>query len=96
VNQQQHCEEKKAEHHDRQGSTGKEAMAQVKLDNARRHRNRWPLHHRTAAERSEQGLERGPAIVSGIWPEFLDIARLQEPNRLLYRCFPLTCARSQE
>jgi hypothetical protein len=27
---------------------------------------------------------------------FLDIARLQEPNPLLYRCFPLTCARSQE
>jgi hypothetical protein len=22
--------------------------------------------------------------------------RLQEPNRLLYRCIPLTCARSQE
>jgi hypothetical protein len=22
--------------------------------------------------------------------------RLQRPNRLLYRCFPLTCARSQE
>jgi hypothetical protein len=28
--------------------------------------------------------------------DFLDIARLQEPNPLLYRCFPLTCARSQE
>jgi hypothetical protein len=23
-------------------------------------------------------------------------ARLQAPNPLLYRCFPLTCARSQE
>jgi hypothetical protein len=28
--------------------------------------------------------------------DFLDIARLQEPNPLLYRLFPLTCARSQE
>jgi hypothetical protein len=28
--------------------------------------------------------------------DFLDIAGLQEPNPLLYRCFPLTCARSQE
>jgi hypothetical protein len=28
--------------------------------------------------------------------QFLDIAGLQEPNPLLYRCFPLTCARSQE
>jgi hypothetical protein len=29
-------------------------------------------------------------------PDFLDIARLQAPNPLLYRLFPLTCARSQE
>jgi hypothetical protein len=28
--------------------------------------------------------------------DFLDIAGLREPNRLLYRCIPLTCARSQE
>ena len=28
--------------------------------------------------------------------DFLEIARLQRPNPLLYRCFPLTCARSQE
>jgi hypothetical protein len=28
--------------------------------------------------------------------DFLDIAGLQEPNPLLYRCIPLTCARSQE
>ncbi len=27
---------------------------------------------------------------------FLDIAGLQASNPLLYRCFPLTCARSQE
>jgi hypothetical protein len=27
---------------------------------------------------------------------FLDIAGLRRANPLLYRCFPLTCARSQE
>jgi hypothetical protein len=35
-------------------------------------------------------------IMGGIWREFLDIARLQAPNPLLYRSIPLTCARSQE
>jgi hypothetical protein len=28
--------------------------------------------------------------------DFLEIARLQRPHPLLYHCFPLTCARSQE
>jgi hypothetical protein len=28
--------------------------------------------------------------------DFLEVAGLQRPNPLLYRCFPLTCARSQE
>jgi hypothetical protein len=28
--------------------------------------------------------------------DFLEVARLRRPNPLLYRCFPLTCARSQE
>jgi hypothetical protein len=28
--------------------------------------------------------------------DFLENAGLQRPNPLLYRCFPLTCARSQE
>jgi len=39
---------------------------------------------------------RPPFLVIAFRRDFLDIARLQEPNPLLYRCFPLTCARSQE
>jgi hypothetical protein len=38
----------------------------------------------------------GPFIGISTGTGFLDIARLQEPNPLLYRLFPLTCARSQE
>jgi hypothetical protein len=36
------------------------------------------------------------AVAGTIMPDNSDIGRLQEPNPLLYRCFPLTCARSQE
>ena len=36
------------------------------------------------------------AVAGTITPDFSGIVRLRRPNRLLYRCFPLTCARSQE
>jgi hypothetical protein len=39
----------------------------------------------------------GPFKASGHFiVDFLGVAGLQRPNRLLYRSFPLTCARSQE
>jgi hypothetical protein len=41
-------------------------------------------------------VEGAPFIGFGRRAIFLDIARLQAPNPLLYRCYPLTCARSQE
>ncbi|WP_176936852.1 hypothetical protein [Bradyrhizobium brasilense] len=45
-----------------------------------------------------RGFTCSQALFKSVRPEahFLDIAGLQAPNPLLYRCFPLTCARSQE
>ena len=50
----------------------------------------------TALYMTSEAIGRPPLLVIAIPLDFLVIARLQEPNPLLYRCFPLTCARSQE
>jgi hypothetical protein len=58
------------------------------------------MHEISESAADEARLERTCRIARDIEAksatDFLDIARLQEPNPLLYRCFPLTCARSQE
>jgi hypothetical protein len=56
---------------------------------------RLPEHDRKPLDTQRLKLPR--ARQSGLFlADFLDIAGLRGPNRLLYRCFPLTCARSQE
>jgi hypothetical protein len=48
--------------------------------------------------RNDQWRQVQASSLKSARPEahFLDIAGLRASNPLLYRCFPLTCARSQE
>jgi hypothetical protein len=68
-------------------------MQDRRLNNARRPDN---ARLRTALYVTSLTVGTPPRLVIAFRRDFLDIARLQEPNPLLYRCFPLTCARSQE